>query len=283
MPARFRIAPTPSGLLHVGNGVNFVLTAALARVHGGALLLRVDDLDVARVRDAYLADIRDTIRWLLPGDLASSLASAAVQQSARRPRYASVLEGLRQNGLVFGCGCTRRQLAAARDGAGVDVNDYPGTCAGRGLDLDAPGVAWRMHGSGVVVRQKDGAPSYQLASLTDDVDLGVTHLVRGEDLRGSTAIQRVLAQALTGVAEAGDWPDYGRFGAVRAHHHDLLTDVGGRKLSKSDGATSLRAWRQGGRGPGEVYAAAARVAGVTGVTDLVGLARALRAVGVEWA
>ena len=282
VPARFRIAPTPSGYLHLGNGVNFALTAALAHAHDAELGLRIDDLDAARVREAYRADVGATLRWLFPGGLVGRLLRAPTRQSDRRDRYAYVLAGLRQNGLVFGCDCTRRELAAARAGGGGDVNVYPGTCAGRALDLDADGVAWRMRASGVVVRQKDRGASYQLASLTDDVDLGVTHLVRGGDLRDSTALQRVLAQALTGVSGGGDWPDFGRFGRVRAWHHPLLTDAGGRKLSKSAGDSSLAAVRARGGSAAGVFGAAGRLLGVAGLTDFAGLAAAARRVSIAW-
>ena len=285
VPPRFRIAPTPSGYLHLGNGVNFALTAALAQTQEAHLALRVDDLDAARTREAYRADIRETIAWLFPPSLAKPLLATGVSQSSRLDRYAVVLEGLRQNRLVFACSCSRRELAAAREASGADVNDYPGTCAERGLDLDAPDVAWRMRGSGVVVRQKDARPSYQLASLTDDVDAGTTHLVRGEDLRGSTAIQRVLAQALTAplpVATPQGWPDFARFGDVRSYHHDLLLGDGGEKLSKSAGAQSLRALRASTAGPSAVFAKAAQLLGHSGVTDLPGLTYVLGQRPVTW-
>ena len=281
MGGHFRLAPTPSGYLHLGNGVNFAITAALAHVHDGELLLRIDDLDAARVREAYREDIAETLAWMLPG----VEIAATVRQSERRGRYELVLRGLRQNGLLFACSCTRRQLAAAREAGGADVNDYPGTCRHRGLPFGADGVAWRMRESGVVVRQKDGAPSYQLASLTDDVDLGVTHLVRGGDLRGSTAIQRALARALAApvpVRTPATWPAFGRFAEVEALHHALLTDDTGAKLSKSDGAESLRALRVAGASPSVVFAKAAQVMGVTGVTDLPTFTYALRQRTVVW-
>ena len=285
MAGHFRLAPTPSGYLHLGNGVNFAITAALAQAHDARLSLRIDDLDAARTREAYLADIRETIKWLLPADLAGRILSDGVRQSTRLAAYREVLEGLRQNALVFACSCSRRQLAAARRAGGVDVNDYPGTCRDRRIPLDAPDVAWRMRGSGAVVRQKDRQPSYQLASLTDDVTSGVTHLVRGADLRDSTAIQRVLAEALTPplpVRTPADWPDFGRFAGVHTYHHPLLTDAAGAKLSKSDGADSLRALRADGASPLVVFAKAAEVMGVTGVTDLPTFTYALRQRTVVW-
>lgn len=283
MHARFRLAPTPSGYLHLGNAVNFALTAALARCHRAELFLRLDDLDAARVRPAYREDIRETLAWLLP-EYRGALASPT-QQSTRVDRYAAVLAGLRDSGLVFACACSRRQLAAARAIGGVDVNDYPGTCRRRGLGLDAPGVAWRMRAGGLVVRQKDGRASYQLASLVDDTDLRVTHLVRGRDLASSTERQRGLARALAGLPRGGapaDWPDFARFAAVRAWHHGLLPGPDGRKLSKSAGASSVRAAREAGASRAGVFAKAGELAGVTGVTDLAGLTYALQRRPVDW-
>lgn len=276
MTPRSRIAPTPSGYLHLGNAVNFALTAALAQSLNAGLFLRVDDLDAARARPEYREDIRETIAWLLP-ELAPDLLAAPVLQSERLHVYRDVLGGLRQNALLFACSCTRRELAAAREATareagGVDVNDYPGTCRGRGLDLDAAGVAWRMRESGVVVRQKDGAPSYQLASLVDDCALGVTHLVRGEDLRRSTELQRELARHL----------GYARFAGVRAWHHPLLTDARGNKLSKSAGAASVRALRVAGASRGHVFAKAGQLLGASGVTDLAELTYAVGESAVDW-
>ena len=285
MADRFRIAPTPSGYLHLGNAVNAALTAALAATHDARLSLRVDDLDAARVRPAYRRDVDEALAWLLPEAHAAGAFAAPLRQSARLDRYAHVLEGLRHNRLVFACACTRRQLAAARGTAQADVNRYAGTCRERDLDLDAPGVAWRMRDSGLVVRQKDGRPSYQLASLTDDLDLGITHLVRGADLRASTELQRELARTLAGLPPG--WlpagrPDFARFAGVRAWHHPLLTDADGAKLSKSAGATSVRALRGSGAGPEVVFAAAGRLVGAEGVTRLPDLTESLRVRPPTW-
>ena len=265
---RLRIAPTPSGYLHLGNGVNFVLTVAYADYLGGALSLRIDDLDAARVRPAYLDDIRETLEWLLP-DRAADLWRGAVWQSSRRDRYDAVLTGLRQNRLAYACDCTRKTLAAYRATAGdagaADVNAYPGRCRSRELSLDAPNVVWRTRGSDIVVRQKNGQASYQIASLVDDVDAATTHLVRGGDLRDSTRMQRVLAGALSaerlGIVPA-DWPDFGRFPRVVAVHHPLVVGRDGDKLSKSAGAASLRALRTRGGEPSLVMERASRLLGL---------------------
>lgn len=260
--AHLRLAPTPSGLLHVGNGVNAVLTARWAAELRGDLLLRVDDIDAERVRPAYVADVFATLAWLgidydrgprTPADLAENWS-----QHRRMATYRDALARLRENGRVYACTCSR--AAVRREQARLGVTGYPGTCRGRGLPLDTPGASWRLRtpedaaaapGSldDFVVRQRDGRPAYQVASLVDDVTFGITHLVRGEDLRASTAMQRVLAQALS--EEPGD--GYARFRDVPCWHHPLLRGANGEKLSKSDGAESLWAWREAGRSPDEVY------------------------------
>ena len=280
-PPRLRIAPTPSGLLHLGNGVNFALTAALADALGAELRLRVDDLDAARVRPAYLTDIAATLRWLLP-ERANELLDGAAYQSKRRERYTAVLEDLRQNGELFACACTRREIRAAQSAAagregGGDVNAYPGTCLGQALGLDRPDVAWRLRPrpgslSATVLRQRDGTPAYQLASLIDDVEFGITHLVRGADLRSSTDLQRQLARVLA----ANGTQAYAAFAQVRAWHHPLVTDADGRKLSKSAGATSLAALRATPDGQARVFAEAGRLIGGADCSDLTSLTEVLR-------
>lgn len=261
MSARLRLAPTPSGYLHLGNGVNFVVNALWAERLGGVLTLRIDDLDRARVRDAYLDDIAETLHWLLP-DQAQHLLASATRQSRRLDPYERALETLRQNGRLYACTCTRREIRVAQKAAGhpLDVNRYPGTCRSRGLALDTPGAAWRLRtapGVGVgdfVVRQRDATPAYQLASVVDDVDHGITHVARGEDLRASTAMQQVLAEALT--PHDGR---YGRFSRIAFHHHDLVLDDAGYKLSKSAGSASLRSWRATDRDPRAIFEHANRL------------------------
>ena len=238
---KLRLAPTPSGLLHLGNGVNFVLNAAWALQLGGQLTLRIDDLDSARVRGEYLNDIDDTVRWLFP-DVADGLIAGALVQSRRAGRYAGVLDALRQNRLVYACACSRKQIRAAQEAAGTgagDVNAYPGTCRERELPLDAEHVTWRMREDDTIVRLRNSKPSYQLASVIDDVDSDITHVYRGQDLASSTRMQQVLAKALAEVDES-----FAAFAKTHFKHHPLLTDRDGSKLSKRDGAESLRALRQ---------------------------------------
>ena len=245
-----RLAPTPSGYLHAGNALNFLLTEALARRAGGRLHLRIDDLDSARVRPAYLENIFATLHWLSihcdsgPRDVADF--QARYSQHRRLDRYAALLAALAtQTGLVYACTCSRAEVAAAAGPAGL----YAGTCRDRGLPLDSPDAAWRVRVPAkatvaltdgflgfrtldiaalvgdFVIRRKDGLPAYQTASLADDVTDGMTLIVRGEDLLPSTAAQIWLAQ-LAGSPWAA-------FADAQFYHHPLLLGPDGGKLSKS--------------------------------------------------
>lgn len=271
MAALTRFAPTPSGYLHPGNGVSFLLTAQIARRVGARILLRIDDLDRGRFREEYLEDVFETLRWLgLDWDLGPRDARdfhASWSQHLRLPRYGEMLGRLRELGHLYACSCSRSSLRAA-----ASDHRYPGTCRERGIPLDTPGVSWRIRvpeGEVVdcleeggtrrldvhalmgdfIVLQKDGLPAYQVASLSDDILFGVDLIVRGRDLLPSTAAQLFLARCL------------GEAAFIRAtfHHHELLLDASGEKLSKSAGAGSLVAWRRDGRSPAELLDMARRL------------------------
>ena len=246
----FRIAPTPSGYLHIGNAVNFVLTWLAARQLGGRILLRIDDLDADRKRPEYVTDIFQTIDYLGldydTGPTSPADVEASWSQRHRIDRYAGTLAALRETGMLYACGLTRKELQAYGD-------TYPAAGRGQNLSLNVSGLTWRFRAEGdgandFIVRRRDGVSAYQIASLTDDHDFGVTHLVRGLDLLASTNRQRQLAHAL----------GWGDFWNARVWHHPLLVGADGLKLSKSAGAgadpgTSIRALRERGAGPEIVF------------------------------
>ncbi|TDW95959.1 glutamate--tRNA ligase family protein [Dinghuibacter silviterrae] len=237
-----RIAPTPSGYLHLGNALSFALTAGT----GARILLRIDDMDRDRVSDAYVQDIFDTLRFLEipwdegPLDLEDYKKSWA--QVHRLGLYHAALERLRAKNAVFACTCSRSQI---KNGM------YPGTCREKHIPLDTEGASWRLRTNAplppdmqdFVVRKKDGFPSYQLTSVVDDLHYGIDLVVRGEDLRPSTLAQQYLAQVLEEQA----------FSGILFLHHPLLVDMDGQKLSKSAGSTSIQAMRKEGRTAREVY------------------------------
>jgi glutamyl/glutaminyl-tRNA synthetase len=256
---RTRLAPTPSGYLHVGNVASFTLTVGLARRFGARVLLRIDDLDGQRVRPEYVEDIFETLRFLgIPWDEGPVDASdffRSWSQQGRLGLYREALGRLRVAEAVFACGCSRSDLArVAPDGV------YPATCLMRGLSLEGSGLAWRLAGvpagpvrmlvpggadvslplpgdmQHVVVRRRDGLPSYQLASVVDDLHFGVDLVVRGSDLLGSTLAQLHLSERLSAHG----------FASTGFVHHPLFSDAAGGKLSKSAGSTSIRQLRLSG-------------------------------------
>ncbi len=237
-----RIAPTPSGYLHVGNAVNMLLTAWLARASGGRLLLRIDDFDTGRARAEYLADIFATIHWLGIGIDEGPSGPAEFHESwsmqARVPEFRAARDALlaRHPGAVFVCRCSRRALDAdgrCRAGCrGVGLPLRPGESVLR-LSVPHPAPVLALGSQSVpvpagdhVLWRRDDLPAYQLGSVLADEALGVTAIVRGTDLLDSSALQ---------VHLAGMLPAPG-FAAADQRHHRLLTDAHGSKLSKSAGA-----------------------------------------------
>jgi glutamyl/glutaminyl-tRNA synthetase len=272
---RTRIAPTPSGFLHLGNVFSFVLTIALARKHGASILLRIDDMDQERAQEQYLLDIFDTLNFLeLPWDEGPrdpQQFKENFSQTHRLPIYNELLNDLKKQEKLFACNCSRSKLQqTAPDG------NYPGNCIYERLPLDSPDVNWRLitdtkqtftiynletniftwslpnDMAHFVVRKKDGMPSYQLASLADDIHFGIDLIVRGLDLRPSSIAQRYLANQLPSNS----------FQNAIFFHHNLLTDEKGMKLSKSAGSVSIQHFRKNGKKKEEVYRMLARLNGL---------------------
>ena len=204
-----RFAPTPSGYLHLGNAANALLCAWQARSTGDELILRIDDLDRERHRPEYEGDILDLVDWL------GLDPSTTIRQADRHEAYARARDRLLASGLAFACRCSRSELA----------NGHQCSCEGAGLALetDRTALRWRSRHGDVVLWRRDGVPAYHLASVIDDEELGVTTIVRGEDLREATLVQAELARLL----------DLHGFLAAEVRFHALLTDASGAKLSKS--------------------------------------------------
>lgn len=273
---RTRIAPTPSGYLHLGNLFSFALTAALAEKTGASVFLRIDDQDAQRVSTAYLDDIFETLGAMdIPwqeGPRDRKEFEARYSQRYRMALYEKALLELREKGLVYACSCSRSQIQAAGEAG------YPGTCRHKNLSLDADNVSWRLktdrdqrvvlnsYGQGaiettlpvemrdMVLRRRDGLPAYQLSSVVDDAHYGVDFIVRGMDLWPSSVFQVYLAGLLG--AES--------FQKVVFYHHVLLVDEQGGKLSKSAGAGSVQNLRTKGLTQREIFNEVASKAGKAG-------------------
>jgi glutamyl-tRNA synthetase len=236
-----RIAPTPSGYLHLGNAVNFALIDRLASGWDAEVALRIDDMDASRARPEFVADIFATLDWLGISPSLGPRDQMSFEQdftmSARTGYYRSQLDLLSAAGLqVFACSCSRADLAAS---GGVRC---AGPCISANPEFEIDRTALRLripdstvvemsgtsvdlqavHGD-VVLWRRDGLPAYHLVTVVEDRDLGVTDIVRGADLLESSALHRWLADYL-------DAPNVARANYV---HHAIITDEGGVKLSKS--------------------------------------------------
>ncbi len=280
-PPVFRFAPSPNGFLHLGHAASALINQALARRHGGRFLLRIEDIDRGRSREAFVDAIYEDLAWLGLG-----WEEPVLKQSDRIDAYVSAAGRLSELGLLYPCFASRAEInsAAMRMQSGLDPDGaviYPGLH--RDLPVDVIGqrimagepFAMRLnmeravrevrgeagaelsyletgqqHGArlvsvdpmrwgDVVLQRKDVPTSYHLAVVIDDAHQRITHVVRGQDLQPATAIHRMLQQLLG-------------FAAPVYHHHRLVRDVLGRKLSKSDAATSLRSLREAGWSPGDV-------------------------------
>ncbi|MFQ3596667.1 MAG: tRNA glutamyl-Q(34) synthetase GluQRS [Sphingomonadaceae bacterium] len=254
-----RFAPSPTGLLHLGHAFSAALGERLARSTGGQWRLRIDDLDSARCRPAFIDSLHADLAWLgLRPD------GPVLVQSERLQAYRAALGQLTGRGLLYACTCTRADIAAAIAAPHPgETLPYPGTCRGRAPPADGTAFAWRLDlaATGLPMRQqwqdvaagpqegradragdpvlmrKDGAPAYHLACVIDDAAQGVSLVVRGRDLVESTPLQRLLQQLL-GLP------------APRYLHHRLLLAADGRRLAKRDRAETLASLRAaGGNGP----------------------------------
>lgn len=239
-----------------------------ARAAGGTFRLRIEDIDGARSREAHVEGILEDLRWLgVPWD------GAVVRQSERLPAYATALGRLKAMGLVYPCFCTRAEIAAeiaasASAPHGPDGSVYPGTCRAlpaeeRAARIASEAHAWRIDmkaalavagplqwederagsiladplaAGDVLLARKDAPTSYHLAATLDDAEMGITYVLRGQDLMAATHIHRLL-QALLGLPT----PLY--------CHHPLLVGPDGKRLAKRSGGLSLAELRDSGADP----------------------------------
>ncbi len=269
---RGRLAPSPTGLLHLGHACTFWTAFRRARAHNGVLLLRNEDLDPQRSKREFVDAMIEDMRWLgMEWDEGPDVGGpyGPYAQSERRSFYLHAWRKLRDGGFIFPCTCSRKDLAQAPS-APHDADDepiYPGRCHCRishACSYETPaGVNWRFRvpdGETVafddlhqgpqayiagrdfgdfLVWRRDDVPAYQLAVVVDDAAMRITEVVRGSDLLRSTARQILLLHALN-----LEIPAY--------YHCDLLRDENGVRLAKRHDALSIRKLRERGLTPEEV-------------------------------
>jgi glutamyl-tRNA synthetase len=264
---RGRLAPSPTGYLHLGHARTFWVAQERARAAGGELILRNDDLDRARCRPEFVTAMIKDLRWFgLEWSEGPDCDGpfAPYSQSQRTELYRAALEKLCAENFIYRCTCSRKdiQQAASAPNAGDEEPVYPGTCRDKNLsDTDvSPGSSWRFRvPDGEVISFLDGhcgaqrfvagkdfgdfivwrpddLPAYQLACVVDDAAMQITEVVRGMDLLVSTARQILLYRALKLMV-----PEF--------FHCELMGDGQGKRLAKRHDSLSLRALQQQGETP----------------------------------
>jgi glutamyl-Q tRNA(Asp) synthetase len=269
---RYRFAPSPNGRLHLGHAYSALLNQKAARAEGGRFLVRIEDIDFIRCTPELAHAALDDLAWL---GLVSD--EPVLYQSRHLDDYRATQERLRQKGLLYPCFCSRQDIVTAGRSGGRDPEGqplYPGTCRSLSrselaekLQANIP-CAWRINmlaafatlrkpltfleestgrqeaadprqWGDVVLARKDIGTSYHMAVVVDDARQAITHVMRGRDLYATTSIHRMLQELL-------------RFPEPVYHHHRLIGDEAGRKLSKSAGDRSLASLRQAGITPEEI-------------------------------
>lgn len=270
-----RFAPSPTGPLHLGHAYSALVAYERAQAQKGQFLLRIEDIDQSRARPAWEAQIYEDLVWL-----GLAWPEPVMRQSDRMAAYRASLNAMWEDGLLYACTCTRRDIAQAisapQEGAaamGPDGVIYPGTCRAAGHSKDAG--AWRldmrkawdhlpatlgfdesgqMQGlvtleaeaaitqiGDIVLARRDMGTSYHLSVVLDDASQGITEVVRGADLFEATKIHIIL-QTLLGLPT----PVY--------HHHELIRDDAGDRLAKRDDARAIASYRVQGASPQDIRA-----------------------------
>ena len=246
MSVRLRFAPSPTGLLHLGNARTALVNRLFARRHGGSFVLRIDDTDRARSEERFVDAIRQDLRWL------GLDWQEEHRQTFRTPAHLAAFERLRAAGNIYPCTETADELEAWRAAHRPAVYKRGSLPAGQGavywrFDLGRRRVAFDdlVQGpqdidlasqSDLVVRRADGSPTFLFASIIDDVELGISHVVRGADHVTNTAAQIAMAEALGAAPPA-------------FAHLPLILDAQGHGLSKRRGSASLAELRARGIEP----------------------------------
>ncbi|MBI4879594.1 MAG: tRNA glutamyl-Q(34) synthetase GluQRS [Planctomycetes bacterium] len=271
---RTRLAPSPTGSMHLGNARTFLVAWWMARHAGGEVVLRLEDLDRARVKPGLVERVIEDLRWLgLDWD------EGPILQSERLALYDAALRRLIEAGHCYPCVCSRKEIRAAVNAPHAEDEEsvYPGTCRGRFASWEEarafkgrpPACRFRVPqgeiafddrflgrvaldparaGGDFVVRSVDGAFAYQLAVTVDDAAMGISEVVRGDDLVASTPRQILLYHALG-------------HRAPRFTHLPLVLDESGARMAKRRGDTEIAFLRARGIDPREVIALLARSSG----------------------
>ena len=298
---RVRFAPSPTGTLHIGSARTALYNFLFARHAGGSFILRIDDTDAARSDAALEASIMDDLRWLgLAWDEGPDVGGPAgpYRQRERLGRYRAAADALLEAGLAYRCFCPEERLEELRREAlaAGRTPRYDRRCLGlasgevrRRLDAgERAAVRFKVPTGGVVVDdlirgpvnfaadalsdpiivRSDGVAGYNFATVVDDREMGITHVVRGDDHLTNTARQQLLFQALGGPVP-------------RFAHHSMVLGPDGGKLSKRHGATAVGDYRELGYLPESIVNYLALLGWSHGEDELLDLDRLVRDFALE--
>lgn len=279
-----RLAPSPTGALHLGNARTFLANWLLARQNGWKIILRIEDLDGPRIKAGADQQAIDDLRWL-----GIDWDEGPIYQSTRLEIYAKAVQQLIENGRAYPCICSRREidLSASAPHAEDGSLIYPGTCRGKFKTVEEaraasgrnPAIRFAVEEEQIeftdafashqtfdvkrelgdfVISKADGTPAYQLAVVVDDSQMQVNEIVRGDDLLDSTPRQILLYRAL-GMVDL----------IPRYTHLPLVIGQDGRRLAKRHGDTRIATYREAGVPAERVLGLLARWLGVEGVPDSI--------------
>jgi glutamyl-tRNA synthetase/glutamyl-Q tRNA(Asp) synthetase len=291
MSGKIRFAPSPTGYLHEGHLLSALYVWAAAKKWNLKIHLRIEDHDQSRARPAYIAGIREDLAWL-----GFKYDSESIQ-SARGQVYEAALQKLKEKSLVYPCYCSRKQLLAENPQSETGEIVYQGKCKNLVILSESEGpnevlnsnsaphnlrfivpnkfIDWhdlrlgdfhenpKLQCGDFPIRDRDNQWTYQFAVCVDDIDEQITHIIRGEDIRNSTARQIALMEAL------------GRTERPVYLHHPLIVDANNKKLSKRELAHSLRQDKEAGITPEMLFGRVCYKAHLTGNDTPIALVDAI--------
>lgn len=281
MERKIRFAPSPTGYLHEGHLLSALYVWAAAKKWDLSIHLRIEDHDRGRARPEYIESIYDDLEWF-----GFRWDSQSIQ-SERTSLYEAALKTLEKQGLVYPCYCSRKQLEEENPKSETGEIVYQGKCRELGIaaPTDAPHnlrviipdkvITWhdmrlgdfsenpKLQCGDFPIRDREGQWTYQFAVCVDDIEEGITHIVRGEDIRSSTARQIALMRLL------------GRDTPPLYLHHPLIVDPAGKKLSKRERAHSIRQDRDAGISPETLLGRVCHKAGLQSADTPLNLEKAI--------
>ena len=258
---RTRLAPSPTGHLHLGHVLHIIYVQGLATRLGASISFRLEDHDRSRCRPEFETSIIRDLNWL--GLALPNPPRILWRQSERHQVYQRHLENLMSRNLIYACSCSRKDIQVETSRESGELR-YPGTCRTKRLPLDAPGTSLRLmipdelqtfndlflgatsdnpatQCGDVVVRDRNGHWTYQFAVVIDDLEQGINLIIRGMDLLSSTARQIAMR---TIIDPAGVTPDFA--------HHPLIKNPEGHKLSKRIYSEAISKLRDDGKSPARI-------------------------------